>query len=120
MGKEQVNTRLPADIFQQFEEYRESRDIGKAEAARRLIAAGLDNGDLRDNLQDEREERIRLEERVHNLERERDQLEEDLEEAEQEAQQWQARYNESQGKLKVHHSEDADGVADRIRGLLFG
>jgi chromosome segregation ATPase len=118
MSKEQVNTRLPADIYQDFDDFRESKDLGKAEAARRLIVQGLDSNDLQDRLADEQEERIRLEERVQNLERERDQLEEDLEEAEQEVQSWKAKYNESQGKLKVHHSEK--GAVDRVKDWLFG
>jgi chromosome segregation ATPase len=119
MSKEQVNTRLPSDVYESFEEYREERDIAKSEAARRLIGDGLDTGDLRDELRETRQECIRLEERVQNLERERDRLEEERDEARREAETWKAKFNESQGKLKVHHSESDNGVIGRLKGLFF-
>lgn len=60
-----------------------------------------------DDLRDDREEKIRLEARVQLLEQEVDRLRDERDRL-------QARYHESQGKLKVHHSEK-DGVLERVR-----
>lgn len=39
--KPQVQTRLPANINERFEEYQEDNDLTQADAARQLITAGL-------------------------------------------------------------------------------
>lgn len=43
MGKTRVQTRVEPDTQQQINEYAEERDIGDAEAVRRLIRSGLAN-----------------------------------------------------------------------------
>lgn len=42
MGKTRVQTRLTQDEIDRLEEYQQERDIGEADAARRLISIGLD------------------------------------------------------------------------------
>jgi len=44
-GKPQINTRVDESLFEEFEEYREDRDITKSEAGRRLIVDGLNAQD---------------------------------------------------------------------------
>ncbi|SIS00594.1 hypothetical protein SAMN05421858_5125 [Haladaptatus litoreus] len=65
-----------------------------------------------DALRDDREERIRLEARL-------EQLESDLDRVRDERDSAQARYNETQGKLKVHNSE-RDGVLARFSTWFRG
>jgi hypothetical protein len=47
--KPKVQTRLPKDTHERFEEYREARDLTKSDATRRLVEAGLDVETDRDN-----------------------------------------------------------------------
>jgi len=51
-GKPQINTRIDESLYEEFEEYRQERDITKAEAGRRLIADGL-NAQDRDEMRKE-------------------------------------------------------------------
>jgi hypothetical protein len=50
MPNPRVQTRIPEDDYERFEEYRSERDISQSEATRRLVRAGLEaeeaDGDL--------------------------------------------------------------------------
>ena len=52
MPREKYQTRLPADMAEKVDEYRDEHDISQAEAVRRLIDAGLeverDDGEIVD------------------------------------------------------------------------
>ena len=67
MPREKYQTRLPADMAEKVEEYRDEHDISQAEAVRRLIDAGLeverDDGeivDTRDMAEARLNENVRL------------------------------------------------------------
>lgn len=131
---EQITLRVPASLKESLKEAAESHDESlSAYIRQQLESEGEHGGDservealqnridsLRsdlaekqeriDDLRDDREERIRLEARV-------EQLEADLERVREERDSAQARYNEAQGKLKVHHSEQ-DGAVARVKAWL--
>ncbi|EFW92367.1 hypothetical protein ZOD2009_09930 [Haladaptatus paucihalophilus DX253] len=69
--------------------------------------------DCIDTLREDREEKIRLEARV-------DQLERDLERVREERDSAKARYNEAQGKLKVRNSSDGQDDSRGLLARLFG
>lgn len=52
MARQKYQTRLPADMAEKVDEYRDEHDISQAEAVRRLIDAGLeverDDGEIID------------------------------------------------------------------------
>ena len=52
MAREKYQTRLPADMAEKVDEYRDKNDISQAEAVRRLIQSGLeverDDGEIVD------------------------------------------------------------------------
>ena len=52
MARQKYQTRLPADMAEKVDEYRDEHDISQAEAVRRLIDAGLeverDDGEIVD------------------------------------------------------------------------
>lgn len=125
MTKEQVGARIPADQHERLMEFKEARGISKSETVRRLIVSGLDHQNIaeeleevREEMHEEREKRIRLETEVEQKDERIAELEGELEEAEQDAQKWKARYEEATTKLKLHHSEK--GAVDRVREWLFG
>jgi len=62
---ETVSARLPEDLADQLEEYRNAHAISESEAIRRLLADGLENDELRDRVDD-------LERRLYRLERRAD------------------------------------------------
>jgi len=67
MPRQKYQTRLPADMAEKVDEYRDEHDISQAEAVRRLIDAGLeverDDGeivDTRDMAEARLNENVRL------------------------------------------------------------
>jgi ElaB/YqjD/DUF883 family membrane-anchored ribosome-binding protein len=52
--KEVISGRVPADTYDDFEEYRTERDISKSDAVRRLVSKGLDR--VQEEKQGERED----------------------------------------------------------------
>lgn len=59
---ETVSARVPDDLADRIEEYAEERGISTSEAVRRLLSDGLDDDDLRRQVEE-------LERRVERLER---------------------------------------------------
>lgn len=111
MAKEQIGARIAQDRYEGLVEFEEERDISQSNAIERLIGLGLEAEEIREERDDEREMRIRLEERVGHLEAEVGELEDDLDAAERDAREWRGRYHEVHGRLEAR----SETIVGRLR-----
>ena len=121
-----VTAKLPEEMVDELDDIANDEGVSRSAVIRNQLDAALHQddapentdtiielheklADARESMHEEKQERIRYEERVKTLEADVERLREDRDAA-------RARLNEAQGKLKVHNSEKS--LRERISDLF--